>query len=159
MSKIREESEFVYSAALSERIKELIDESECASNEQFANYVGVSTGVILKIVNHNIVPTLRPLIKIADRFDISLNYLLGFCDERNFISSLNRTTFHARFEELCKDKGLKLGSLAANVNINRAYVYEWMRKKSLPCLDNLFAIAKYFDVSVDYLLGRTDYRN
>lgn len=37
--------------------------------------------------------------------------------------------------------------------------YEWLRTGSLPTLEYLEAIAEYFNVSLDYLLGRTDYRN
>ncbi len=37
-------------------------------------------------------------------------------------------------------------------------VYEWIRNNSIPSLDFLKQLASHFDVSVDYLLGRTDER-
>jgi bacteriophage CI repressor helix-turn-helix domain len=36
------------------------------------------------------------------------------------------------------------------------FFYEWKRRGTIPSLENLIAIAQYFDVSIDYLLGRTD---
>lgn len=37
-------------------------------------------------------------------------------------------------------------------------IYEWIRTNSLPSLDYLKELAEHFDVSIDYLLGRTDYK-
>ena len=39
------------------------------------------------------------------------------------------------------------------------FFYEWQRAKTLPSLEYLEAIADYFKVSIDYLLGRTDERD
>ena len=36
---------------------------------------------------------------------------------------------------------------------------EWFAKGTLPSLDYLKALAEYFNVSADYLLGRTDDKN
>ena len=40
-----------------------------------------------------------------------------------------------------------------------SYFYDWQREKTLPSLEYLRAIAEYFKVSIDYLLGRTDERD
>ena len=34
--------------------------------------------------------------------------------------------------------------------------YDWQRVKTIPSLEYLIAIARHFNVSIDYLLGRTD---
>ena len=39
-------------------------------------------------------------------------------------------------------------------NISGASMYNWLFNKSVPTVENLVKLAKYMDVSVDYLLGR-----
>ena len=76
MSKFPENSEMRISQAFSKRVKELMDDNDCASNKDFAKLVGVSFPVITKAVNFGIVPTMKSLIMIADKLELSLLYLL-----------------------------------------------------------------------------------
>lgn len=46
--------------------------------------------------------------------------------------------------------------LSLSTGISSGNISDWKSGKSAPTLDNLKAIADYFDCSVDYLLGRTD---
>ena len=40
------------------------------------------------------------------------------------------------------------------MEINETSVYSWKNGKRVPNLDNLLKLSKFFDCSVDYLLGR-----
>jgi len=61
-----------------------------------------------------------------------------------------------RLCELRKDANMTQDDLAAILNINKHSISSYERDKSEPPDVIKIAIAKYFDVSVDYLLGLTD---
>ena len=61
-----------------------------------------------------------------------------------------------RLLELRKDAGLTQDALAAILNINKHSISAYEREKSEPPDAIKVAIARYFGVSVDYLLGVTD---
>lgn len=61
-----------------------------------------------------------------------------------------------RLLELRKDAGLTQDDLAVILNINKHSISSYERDKSEPPDVIKVAIARYFDVSVDYLLGVTD---
>ena len=43
-----------------------------------------------------------------------------------------------------------------NLNTNSSKIYDWKVGKSKPSADDVFILADYFNVSIDYLVGRTD---
>ena len=63
-----------------------------------------------------------------------------------------------RILELCvenhlTDKKLEIGAGLSNASMNK-----WKKGKQSPNTDNLIAIARYFGVSIDYLVGLMDIR-
>lgn len=62
-----------------------------------------------------------------------------------------------RIKELAKSRGVTLGSLEEKLNLSRNSIYTIKNKK--PSAERLQLIADYFNVSTDYLLGRTDNPN
>ena len=79
MPRIPVDTENRISIPFKKRLLELIDDLELESNSkaEFAKLVGVSTPVVTLATIHGIIPSLRPLIKIADYFNVSVDYLLG----------------------------------------------------------------------------------
>lgn len=61
-----------------------------------------------------------------------------------------------RLLDLRKDAGLTQDELAAILKINKHSISSYEREKSEPPDVIKIAVAEYFDVSVDYLLGVTD---
>lgn len=61
-----------------------------------------------------------------------------------------------RLLNLRKDADLTQDELAAILNINKHSISSYERDKSEPPDEIKIAIAKYFNVSIDYLLGLTD---
>ena len=57
--------------------------------------------------------------------------------------------------ELLEDKGAFV-NMARNIGISVCSMSDWKRGRSKPGMDSLIKIAKYFDVSIDYLVGRSD---
>lgn len=64
------------------------------------------------------------------------------------------TIQYDRVRELAKSKGLSLNDVEEKIGLKKNALYAWNR--NTPSGDNLSKVADYFNVSVDYLLGRTD---
>ncbi|MBC2819926.1 XRE family transcriptional regulator [Enterococcus faecalis] len=62
-----------------------------------------------------------------------------------------------RVKELCKKRGISISELEDNVGFGKNTIYKW--KNQSPKAETLQKVADYFDVSVDYLLGRTEKKN
>lgn len=62
-----------------------------------------------------------------------------------------------RVKNLCKERGITVSILEDKLNLPNNTIYQW--KSRTPGTDRLEKVADYFDVSLDYLLGRTDKRN
>ena len=69
-----------------------------------------------------------------------------------------------KFSERLKDlrtseKGLTQKKLALIINSTDDCIFFWEKGRSEPSIDDIIALANYFDVSIDYLLGRSDNLN
>lgn len=60
-----------------------------------------------------------------------------------------------RIKELCLQKGISISKLESDLGFGNSSIKKW-EKVSSPSVDKIVKVASYFDVSVDYLLGRTD---
>lgn len=65
-------------------------------------------------------------------------------------------TFSDRFRELRKEKGLSQRELANVLHMSNSAVAMYETGKRQPDLEALEKIADYFNVDMDYLLGRKD---
>lgn len=57
-------------------------------------------------------------------------------------------------KKMCKEKKISLNELESAVGLGVNTIYKW--DKASPSSDKLQKVADYFDVSVDYLLGRKE---
>jgi raw score 17.76 len=62
-----------------------------------------------------------------------------------------------KIKELCQNRGISINSLEETLGYSRNTIYSMKNKK--PNAERLQEIADYFNVSTDYLLGRTDNPN
>ena len=60
-------------------------------------------------------------------------------------------TLHERIKELADEKGISLHTLETELGFGNSTIVKW--KKSVPNADKLNAVAKYFNVTMDYLLN------
>lgn len=67
------------------------------------------------------------------------------------------STFPERLRRLRERKRLKRCVLADLCGINRNAIKRYELGETQPTMNVLIVLADYFEVSVDYLLGRSDY--
>ncbi|SHH54042.1 Helix-turn-helix domain-containing protein [Caloranaerobacter azorensis DSM 13643] len=68
-------------------------------------------------------------------------------------------TFGERFKQLRKEKNMTQEELAKKFFLNKSSISRYEQNKQVPEMDLLKGFADFFNVSIDYLLGRTDIRN
>lgn len=139
------------------RIKELIDDTGLKNNEivKAGKFDSRSLSIAL---NYGIVPRTSTLIKMANFFNVSVNYLLGRTDINDFIPSVSGAAFKTRFDELCIENNKSRYKVAKECCFDKSNISGWISKGYQPTLEILDLLTEYFGVSPDYLLGRSDYR-
>lgn len=66
-----------------------------------------------------------------------------------------KLTLSEKLDDLIAKTGKKASVIAAEMDINQSLISKYRNDKQ-PTLDSLVKLAKYFNVSTDYLLGLTD---
>ena len=144
------------STKFQKRINELVDETELKKVDLAKvgnfDYRSLSNAIV-----YGIIPTTSTLVRMADYFKVSMDYLLGRTEKNDYIESSN-TTFQERFEKLCEEKGVTHYKVSQDCFFDKSNISRWLSKGYLPTLEILDMITKYFNVSIDYILGRSDFR-
>ena len=98
-------------------------------------------------------PTIEIAITISKFFNCSLDYLFGLADEeRHKNNPYNQNPFFENLSKLIKDNGLAISKALSDLKMSETNYYRW-RSGKFPKTSNLIDIAKYFNVSLDYLIG------
>ncbi len=145
------------STKFQKRINELVEEInlkkvDIAKAGKF-DYRSLSSALV-----YGIIPTTTTLIKMANYFKVSIEYLLGRTDKNDYVEPSN-ITFQERFEQLCKENSVTHYKVSQNCFFDKSNISRWLKKGYLPTLEILDMLTAYFKVSIDYLLGRIDFRN
>lgn len=61
-------------------------------------------------------------------------------------------SFGEKLQTLRKAKGISQDQLAIHLNVSRQAISKWELGSSLPEVENIIEISRFFDVSIDYLL-------
>lgn len=139
------------------RFIDLADDFEEKSKAKRAKIIGISNTTYSNAYNYGIIPKTSSLIRIADYFNISIEYLIANTDDEHFEKSLCPVPFKERLFELQKEKGIStVYELSQRLHIHRNNIAQWNKLDCIPLIDDLIIVADFFKVSIDYLLGRTD---
>lgn len=57
-----------------------------------------------------------------------------------------------KINKFCKENGISISQLERELGFGKGTISKW--KSSSPSLDKVIAIADYFNVDMDYLIGR-----
>ena len=69
---------------------------------------------------------------------------------------VDKSVFRTRLRELIKERGITITALAKELKISRQSVSKYINGSAYPNIERLFMIARFFDVSSDYLVGLTE---
>ena len=68
----------------------------------------------------------------------------------------NKELFAQRLRELRKERGLTSEGLAINVQLTKQAISQFENCANYPHINSLVSLADYFDISLDYLVGRSN---
>ena len=140
----------------SERLEELIFDTELPQNE-FAGKCGLTPVEISKYLKGNCMPSLSSVLKIADFFKCSVDYVLGIEDQKYSTCFHPIPPFAQRLRFLLPHFGYTGYRFCKEAkNISAARYYDWLNGKHEPSLENIINIAEFFDCSVDFVIGRSN---
>lgn len=142
------------SQSFQSRFRELTDERG-KNRTQIAADMNITYVLFSKAYNYGILPRPAVLVRIADYFEVSLDFLLGKAEENSFVPARERASFAKRLEELRQKKQISVYRLAEQTHIHRNNIAGWLNKGYLPSLEDLEILSDYFGVTLDCLLGRT----
>lgn len=71
--------------------------------------------------------------------------------------SIDVVSTKLNMKQIRKEKKIKISDLEDFFGFSRQALYKWedVNKKTLPALENLYALAGLYEVSIDYLLVRS----
>lgn len=64
---------------------------------------------------------------------------------------------YQKIKNLCEEKGISIYSLEKELGLSTGSVIKW--HKSVPRIETLQKLSKYFDVSIEYFLDKGDETN
>lgn len=62
-----------------------------------------------------------------------------------------------RFKDLMMTERLSQYALAKSINVSQSTICNWLNGKKEPSVESLWKLADFFDVSVDYIIGRKNF--
>ena len=120
----------------------------------FGRDFGIDPSVVRRWRNNGIDVRLKTLIKLADYFECSIDYLCGKTHEyKVFKSQKEYPHFGERLLSVMAQSGIKLFQLLNDTKIIPSKYYYWLGGGE-PSLSSLEVLAEYFNVTLDYLVGR-----
>lgn len=137
----------------SETLSYLIKERNL-NNNLLSQAVKISSGDISNYLHNTRTPSFDHFVKLLYYFECSADYLLGLTEIPTEEPLHEVLPFHTRLRSLLKERGVSQERLKRELPVSGSVVYKWVSGKSQPCMYTLVKLAKYFDCSVDYLIGR-----
>lgn len=140
------------------RQKNNLTQDQLADELNTRYHLNESKATISQFEHNKRIPDLDRLINIADYFQVSLDYLC--CNKSN--DNVRCTNPGTRIKRLIKKNGLSQKEFVEKFNEKYGYsdseatVSQYVNNKRTPEIDKMVKIANFFNVTLDYIMCRTD---
>lgn len=138
-----------------EILKELLEDNNL-NIERFSVLINCNRNAIGLWLTGKYYPRVNSLIKIANTFECSIDYLFGLCDSPSIDLSEHPSDFHTRFSELSAQSNLSDYRIAKLCGIGNSAIAKWRYLGQIPGTETLLELTEIFDCSLEYLIGRSD---
>ncbi len=136
-----------------ETLKDLMQE-ENLNAYNLAKNIGVAPSSITCYLNGEYSPTLKSIIRIADYFKCTTDYLLGLESYNSSEKFSLCPPIGNRLKELVNKKGYSGSRFCKESGIPEGTYFAWTAGRVEPNIESIVKISKFLNCSVDYVLGR-----
>lgn len=136
-----------------ERLEYLLFEKNL-NRKTLAQEIGLNATCITHYLQGKRLPTVESLVRIADYFQCSTDFLLGREEENRFLRFKPCPPFSQQIEFLKGYFQCSSYHIYHGTGISKSGYYDWKRGKRMPTLENVIKLAECFDCRVDFILGR-----
>jgi transcriptional regulator with XRE-family HTH domain len=136
-----------------ETLNEIMIEKS-VSAQTLAAAINVAPMTVYRYLAGSRTPNIDNLIKLADNFSCTIDYLVGRAETNFFHSFKKRPTFAESFSAVLEKYKTSEYKLSKISGISRGGTFSWLSGKSEPTLDSLIRLADFFDCTIDFLIGR-----
>lgn len=136
-----------------ERLDELMFDHHITVPE-LAEALGIYDSTIYNYNRESRHPKIEVLIRMANYFQCSIDFLLGLEAENTAKTFKKCPPFNEQLKFLLEYFHTNKHRVCVEVPITHSVIYAWQSGQSFPALDYVLKLANYFGCSVDFILGR-----
>lgn len=141
-----------------ERIVKLKDTNN-KSKKDIANILKIDRTTYTHYENEDDIIPIKHLNTICNYFKVSMDYILGLTNKSKYTNcseEIDVSKTIIRLKHLRKEYKLTQGGLAKELNSANTTISGYERGARIIATPFLYAICKKYNISADYLLGKTD---
>lgn len=141
----------------SDRLSDLLFDEKENNNidlNVFAGKLGIHLTTVYKYLEQKHVPSVAILVKFADYFHCTVDYLIGKENLSPVTSFRTCPPFCEQFRFLLKYYGISKYRIALTTGIASSALYAWQNNEKQPSIDSVVKLSECFECSVDFVLGR-----
>ena len=109
-------------------------------------------------LQNSIIPVIH-LNEFCNYFNVSIDYILGLTNKRNYSNSqkeINKIISKSRLQTFRKRHKLTQQELANFIKADKSTISKYETGKNIIATPFLYQICKKYNISADYLLGKTN---
>ena len=129
------------------RITELLTTKDI-DNKTFAKSIDVNVSTVGRWKNNSKYMRLSQILKIADYFVCSLDFLVGRSDDVLDFKPQECPPFYQHLRELLENKGISRNQINKETRIKSSHFVDW-KNGADPHILSLIELANYLDVTLD----------
>lgn len=142
---------------LSENLTELMQE-DGYNQSSIANVLKTPRAKISLYQSGKSSPNFKFFVAFLELFNCSADFLIGRSEEPQREKVYKPVPpFGAHLNKLFSESKLKKSALIESKNISWNTLHNWLTGNALPNIGSLEKLADFFDCSVDFVIGRTEY--
>lgn len=136
-----------------ERLQDLIIENEI-NPPILADAIGVASTTITRYLTAKKCPSVEVVVKIADYFNCSTDYILALNDDSTAYKFRKCPPFGQQLKYLFEKQQKTQYSFKKQKRISQSVLYYWLHDVYMPSIYNIIKLSEFFECTVDYVLGR-----
>lgn len=129
------------------------------TQKEVANAIGIGYSTYCMFENESLsIPTYR-IIQLSNFYKINIDYLIKLTDKMINVSKnekVNKSKIAQRLKSIRLELNLTLREYAKTLSISHTTYYSYEIGKSLISLSTLLKICKTFEISADFILGKSN---